>query len=428
MNAIIDSAKSTNNTPIEVDSTFKSRANFTKPLHRIKKMKTTTHSISNNLSVVASSFTFTAQNTKSFSYAGSKAKYKQIFDDIHSQTNVKKVKFYIEGFAGTLASLMHNMQYIEAETIVINDINTKLINFYFQIKTNPTEVIEKYKLLEGEYNRIVPDKLKGMRLVPKEDRELFRANEAFYKEARALLNTVGPDSNKAALWLFVMNHNFNGLYSENKKGAMNTSFNWSSKAVNIKKIEESLYNLHKFFTENRVVFETMDINSLIEKYDNRDTFIYLDPPYINSKIQYSSKNKKSVEDSFNHIARHKKMIEQCSKYRYVLYSNNHNEEFVEIFDTYVTFSRTNSISKNDTSKSKLEILAFKVNEEEAVKPISIIELLGIQTDATDMVQANTIEHSADKVNVSIAQVIAVPKDITSILNIETKPKHSGNAS
>jgi len=427
MNAMITSANSTNNTPTVVGSAFESRVDLTQPFQRNKKMEKNLP-VNNTVSAIASSFTFTAQNTKSFPYAGSKAKYLQSFTEVHSKMNTKKVKYYIEGFAGTLASAMHNLQYVEAETIIVNDINEKLINFYSQIQTNHMEVIEKYKLLEGEYNRIIPEELKNLRLIPREKRELFKANESFYKEARALLNSTEPGSNKAALWLFIMNHNFNGLYSENKKGNMNTSFNWCSKAINIKNIESSLNNLHKFFTVNTVLFETLDINDLIDKYDNKDTFIYLDPAYINSEIQYSSKNKKNIEESFAHIARHKNMIEKCSKYRYVLYSNNHNAEFVEIFDSYVNFSRTNSISKNDTTKSKLEILAFKVNEVDIVKPISIIELLGIKTNVTDMVPANKIEHTSDKESIPVAQVLAVPKDITSILNIAIKPKHSNNAS
>lgn len=375
-------------------------------------------------SVVASSYTFTAKNTKLFSYAGSKGKYEDVFDNVHSKTESIKVKTYIEGFSGTLASVMHNLKYVKAETIILNDINKKLINLYYQIQINHTEVIEKYKLLEAEFNRIIPEKLKNIRVIPKKERELFQANQNFFLEARALLNSIEDGSNKAALWLFVMNHNFNGLYSENKKGESTPSFNWSSKIVNIKTIEEAIQNLHRFFTMHNVVFENIDINDLIDKYDEEDTFIYLDPPYINSKIQYSSKNK----DSFEHIQRHKDMIDKCSKYKYVLYSNNHDEAFVEIFDTYVNFSRTNSISKNDNS-TKLEILAFKVNQVGILKPTPIIELLGIQLDRIAIQSANNITFDRNETEkVAVSKRVVVPKNITSILNIDIQSKHSKDAS
>ena len=372
----------------------------------------------------------TAQDIKLHSYAGSKLKYSDIFNKVNEKMQVKKVKLYIEGFAGTLASVFHNLQHIEADRIVLNDINKRLINLYIQIQNNPDEVIEKYKLLENEYNRIIPKNLQGLRLVPKENREEFKNNQAFYFEARKLLNAVDSGSNQAALWLFVMNHNFNGLYSENKKGEMNTSFNWSSKPVNVEKIETSIKNLNKFFTTHNVVFENLDIDTLIEKYNEEDTMIYLDPAYLDSSIQYSTKNKNknNIEESFANIARHKRMIEQCSKYKYVLYSNKHHEDFIEIFDSYINFTRTNSISAGDTKKSKLEILAFKINVEKVVCATPITELLGITLDTGEVANNTQYKAKADK---AITSNIPIPKGITSILSIDKssiQTKHSKTVS
>jgi len=340
---------------------------------------------------------FTAQNTKLFAYSGSKLKYKNQFTEMHNKMKAKAVKYYIEVFSGSLASLFHNLAYIDAETIIINDINPRLINLYNQIKNNHKEVIEKYKLLEQEFQRIISPNLRGKRPVPKEDREQFQANNDFYLEARKLLNKVGIGTNQAALFLFVLNHNYNGLYSENKRCEVNCSFNWSAKHIDIEAIAANIRNLHEFFTVNTIIFETMNAKELLEKYKDEDTFIYLDPPYINSDIQYTKKN----IDSFNNIDTHFQLLEECNKYKYVLYSNNHHEMFVERFDNYLNFKRTNSISDKD-KKAKLEILAYKINEQKALKPIPIAQLLGIEES-----------HTATPVNNQV-------KGITQLLNLQNE--------
>lgn len=58
-------------------------------------------------------------------------------------------------------------------------------------------------------------------------------------------------------------------------------------------------NLHNFFNSNNVEFENLDVFELINKYDESDTFIYLDPPYSNSQIQYGNgkRARKKVEKS-----------------------------------------------------------------------------------------------------------------------------------
>ena len=74
--------------------------------------------------MVMSTEGFTAQNTKLFTYAGSKLRFKNHFDALHATLGQKiKVKTYIEGFAGTLASLFHNLTHVEAQKYVINDFN-----------------------------------------------------------------------------------------------------------------------------------------------------------------------------------------------------------------------------------------------------------------------------------------------------------------
>ncbi|MEA2019030.1 MAG: DNA (cytosine-5-)-methyltransferase, partial [Campylobacterota bacterium] len=96
-------------------------------------------------------------------------------------------------------------------------------------------------------------------------------------------------------------------------------------------------------------------------------FIYLDPPYINTTIQYNKQRvgtkKKPSTNSFFDVSTHLKLIDSCSKYKYVMYSNNHSEEFLDLFDGYINFDRTGQVGGKKSTKSKKEILAYKINVE-----------------------------------------------------------------
>lgn len=326
----------------------------------------------NKKTTVMATEEFTAQNTKLFTYAGSKLKFKKHFDKLHTTLGKKiKVKTYVEAFAGTLASLFHNLTHVKAEKYVINDFNKRVINLYKHIKENPELLFTKFEALENEFQRIIPEHLRHTRLVPKEVRQtLFKSNHEFYLEAKSLLNVISLDINHAALMLFLMQHNFRGLYQENSKGEYNSHFNWGAKCTNTDKIKESLFNLHYFFNANEVIFENVDVFDLAEKYNERDTFIYLDPPYSDSTVQY-----KKGTRSFNALKTHEELIEICNKqFDFVMYSNNFNEKLCQHFEAHTTFHR-GTVNGNSKLPTK-EILGIRCNLR-AYTPI--VELLGIDT-------------------------------------------------
>ena len=318
-----------------------------------------------------------ALSTKLFSYAGSKMKFKKDFDRLHQQFGKSiKVKTYVEAFAGTLASLFHNLAHVEAKRYIINDTNKRIINLYQQIQSNPQELFEKFALLENEFQRIIPETLRNQRYVKEEFRDnLFKANQDFYLEARAYLNQCPLDINNAALFLFVMHHNFNGLYHENKKGDLNVSFNWSSEVINMDAIRQSIFNLHHFFTTHEVLFENKDVFELVNTLDEKETFIYLDPPYSNSNIQYSSK-----AHSFNEVQTHLELIALCQKYDYVMYSNNYEMILEKEFQACVEFQRGNFGTKK-SQKPTHEMLALVCHIKTSLYT-SIPALLGIATQET----------------------------------------------
>lgn len=343
-----------------------------------------------------------AKEIKLFSYVGSKLKYKKHYDSLLAKLEKKEYKVYVEAFAGSLASLFHNLQHIKADKIVINDFNPKIINLYQQVKTNPEEVFEKYQILENEFNRIVPkfikDKYKS-KTVKLEDRMHMTEAKRFFIEAREVYDNLELDTNHAALFVFIMKHCFSGNYTENKQGKLSTGFNWNSKEIDVENVKSAIMKLHEFFNSNDVVFENIDVFKLVNKYDNTDTFIYLDPPYSDSTIQYGTgkrSRKKAVNNiTFNEIKLHQQLIEACSKYECVMYSNNFDEIFIDNFDNHTTFERNNSIGKEEIKKIKLEILAIKTNVIVQVieKARPITELLGLSSSLETHLMSFTSSHT-----------------------------------
>jgi DNA (cytosine-5)-methyltransferase 1 len=299
---------------------------------------------------------------KLFSYSGSKEQFHNHFKEEFEKNGNEKIEVgtYIEGFTGSLASLLIILQYVTPKKVVLNDLNKRLINLYTWIQKDPEKVWGNYEKLENKYQSLVGD-FQKTRVYPKDNRDDIKDCENFYKHIRKHMNKDNFNDVNAACVLFTLNHQFNGLYNENKKGEFNVSFNWSTLDVNTQKIKENIFKLSELFNSQiEFVFETLDIDSLISKYNDHDTFIYLDPPYINTDIQYNKKRFKQ-ENCFTKTSTHIKMLNSCEKYKYVMYSNNDHQDFQDYFKSYTNFSRKNTISNTKSSKSKLEILSLRVN-------------------------------------------------------------------
>ncbi len=366
----------------------------------------------------------TAKETKMFAYSGSKMKYKKHFETAHKKVQVKKVHTYIEAFAGTLSSLFHNLENITAERIIINDINVSLINLYRQIKFNPKEVIDTFKVLENTFQKNIPSEFEGKRIITDKklrEKKLSHLRD-FYHQARDFFNKKENTAQNAGVMIFMLNHNFNGLYEEAKKtGNFNIAFNWSVRKINIKTIVDNIDNLHRFFVDNDVVIENMDVDALIEKYnDQKDTFIYLDPPYTNSVVGYSN----NQQTDYNTTQSHLELLEKCRVFNYILYSNNVNPVIEKTLDFRINFSRTNGITQNQTNVSKSEILGFINNTPKQPTMPTVQSLLSSLTTIAMQKPTNNaaakILRCTDK-SPKIDSVEKILKNLKPSTNIQKKP-------
>lgn len=179
------------------------------------------------------------------------------FDDLEDVT-------YIEPFVGGGAMLFHMLQrHKNIRRVVINDINADLIRCYQLIRNNPSELIERLKVIESNYYHTdIHDK-----------RELYYAYRDQYN-----LDGVNADE-RAALFIFLNRTCYNGLYRVSAKGRFNVPFG-RYKDPQICN-EELLLADHQLLNSVELVIRQPGgykqvLRNLSLKGQN---FVYFDPPY-----------------------------------------------------------------------------------------------------------------------------------------------------
>ncbi len=157
---------------------------------------------------------------------------------------------YIEPFIGGGALFF----YINPNIGIINDANRELINFYTQIRDNPIELLNLTKLF----------------IVSEEEYYIVRATDRDidWRDEKSCLS-------RAARFLYLNKTAFNGIWRSNSKGKMNTPYGKYDKVTFPQ--EEHILSVSKILRKTLILnvdfYETLN-------YVNKDTFIYLDPPYI----------------------------------------------------------------------------------------------------------------------------------------------------
>jgi DNA adenine methylase len=214
-------------------------------------------------------------------WAGGKS---QLLDEIGKTIPAcfKYKKFtFIEPFVGGGAVLFYMIEnYPELEKIVINDINSDLINTYNVIKNNINELILILKELEKEYH-LLEDKLD--------------AKKHFYYSKRDEFNMrSSKPTMQAALFIFLNRTCFNGLYRVNSKNDFNVPIGSYKKPMICD--EENLRAVNKAL--QKVIILNEDFEETL-KYAEEETLFYFDPPYkpLSKTSSFNSYSKEEFDDA-----------------------------------------------------------------------------------------------------------------------------------
>lgn len=180
----------------------------------------------------------------------------------------KEIDTYYEPFCGGASvcrALMESKDH-KVNKFVCSDLNRDLINLWNAVKNRPKEVADYYKILWTEMNK---NDDKGIK------RDYFEnVRERYNKEWNPLD------------FMFIMRTTTNGMPRYNSKGEFNNSFHITRNGINPDTLEKIIFEWSDLLNKNNVEFRHC---SYIEIEPQENDFIYMDPPYANTKGMYFDK-------------------------------------------------------------------------------------------------------------------------------------------
>jgi DNA adenine methylase len=218
----------------------------------------------------------------------------QIIDTI-LKSLPKNANRLIEPFAGS-AAVFINSEYPEA---VIADSNADLISVYQHLKAEGRDFIEYCKSFFTEQNN---------------------CPEAYY-HFRTVFNSTKNAREKAALFLYLNRHGYNGLCRYNQSGAYNVPFGRYKKPYFPN--DELFYFVGKC---HQAVFKVQDFQKTIEEAEPGDV-VYCDPPYVplNSTACFTTYSAGGFDTACQ--LRLARLAEETADRGITILISNHNTEF-----------------------------------------------------------------------------------------------------
>lgn len=153
---------------------------------------------------------------------------------------------------------------IQVKNYVLSDINGDLISLWKEIRENPHEVGCHYEQLWHELNK---------------DDDLER-KKTFFNEIRDRFNKEKDPLD----FMFIMRTTTNGMPRYNRNGEFNNSFHITRNGIEPAKLYGILYEWSRIL-EDAVIKEC----SYKDIHPEKNDFMYLDPPYANTKGMYYGK-------------------------------------------------------------------------------------------------------------------------------------------
>lgn len=177
----------------------------------------------------------------------------------------KEIDTYYEPFCGGASILRRLLSSdIKVNNYICSDINDGLIGLWKEIINHPEQVASHYKKLWNELN-MDDDK--------KRKREYFVEVRNRYNKERNPLD-----------FMFIMRTTTNGMPRYNRDGEFNNAFHITRNGINPNTLEKIIYEWSDLLNINNVKFMSCSYDTIKPKEKN--DFVYLDPPYVNSKGMY----------------------------------------------------------------------------------------------------------------------------------------------
>lgn len=177
----------------------------------------------------------------------------------------KNINTYYEPFigGGSVFLKLIETDIIKIQNYILSDINKELIEIYKLIQKNPNKLIESYK----------------------EHHKSFNSSNIEYR--KKYFSNVRDRFNKNHLpddLYFIMRTTTNGMPRYNRNGDFNNSCHFSRPGMTPNDVEKIILKYNKLFNQNNILFINQDYKEIDIK--NENDFIYMDPPYENTKGMY----------------------------------------------------------------------------------------------------------------------------------------------
>lgn len=160
-------------------------------------------------------------------------------------------KCYVEVFAGASWVLFRKP---DSRVEVINDINSDLITLYRVLQNHLEEFVRYFK-----WSLVSREEFARLQLVPPE---------------------TLTDIQRAARFYYLVRTAFGAKIVGQSFGVASTS----KPRLNLLRLEEDLSEAH--LRLSRVTIENLSYDNLIDRYDSKGTFFYIDPPYWDCENDY----------------------------------------------------------------------------------------------------------------------------------------------
>lgn len=178
----------------------------------------------------------------------------------------KNIETYYEPFCGGCSILMGLLNSdISVKRYICSDLNEDLIKLWNNIKHSPEAVYSMYETLWNELNK---------------DSDIDRKRK-FFEEQRCVYN----ETHNPLVFFFIMRTTTNGMPRYNKNGDFNNSFHITRNGIEPKRLKPILMEWSDKLKKNNVEFINQSYENIVKMVKPGD-FVYMDPPYANTKGMY----------------------------------------------------------------------------------------------------------------------------------------------
>ena len=176
----------------------------------------------------------------------------------------KEIDTYYEPFCGGASVLRRLLSSdIRVNRYVCSDLNGGLIDLWNEIINNPERVSSYYKELWNGLNQ---------------DDDKQRKKDYFATVRERYNREHNPLD-----FMFIMRTTTNGMPRYNRDGEFNNSFHVTRNGIVPETLEKIIYEWSELLNKNKVEFMACSYDEIKPKEND---FVYLDPPYANTKGMY----------------------------------------------------------------------------------------------------------------------------------------------